>query len=58
VRGGGVLDEVLTCIAPVLLGDGVRLFEHPGGRTVGLERMHLSGVPLASMLRFRVRTAG
>ena len=54
----GLLDEVLTCIAPVLLGDGVRLFEQPGGRTVGLERIHLSGVPLASMLRFRVRPAG
>jgi dihydrofolate reductase len=54
----GGLDEVLTLIAPVLLGDGVRLFEQPGGRTVGLERIHLSGVPLASILRFRVRTAG
>jgi dihydrofolate reductase len=54
----GELDEVLTCVAPVLLGDGVRLFEQPGGRTVGLERIHLSGVPLASLLRFRVLPAG
>ena len=54
----GVLDEVLTFIAPVLLGDGTRLFEVPGGRTVGLERVHLSGVPLASILRFRVLPAG
>ncbi|MFI7547594.1 hypothetical protein [Actinoplanes sp. NPDC049599] len=35
-----------------------RLFEVPGGRTVDLERIHLSGVPMASMLRFRVRPAG
>lgn len=32
----GELDEVLTFIAPVLLGDGTRLFDHPGvGRTCG-----------------------
>ena len=54
----GVLDEVLTFIAPVLLGDGTRLFTEPGVRTVGLERVHLSGVPLASILRFRVLPAG
>jgi dihydrofolate reductase len=33
----GVLDEVLVFIAPVLLGDGVRLFDHPGGTNVALE---------------------
>lgn len=33
----GVLDEVLVLIAPILLGDGVRLFEHPGGTRVRLE---------------------
>jgi dihydrofolate reductase len=35
--GPNLLDEVLVCIAPVLLGDGVRLFDHPGGATVALE---------------------
>jgi dihydrofolate reductase len=35
----GLLDEVLVLVAPVLLGDGVRLFEHPGGREIRLERM-------------------
>jgi len=30
----GVLDEILTFIAPVLLGDGVRLFDEPGGTNV------------------------
>jgi dihydrofolate reductase len=33
----GLLDEILVHIAPVLLGDGVRLFERPGGTPVQLE---------------------
>lgn len=33
----GLLDEVLVFTAPVLLGDGTRLFEHPGGTNVRLE---------------------
>ncbi len=35
----GWLDEVLVLIAPVLLGDGTRLFDHPGGTNVRLERL-------------------
>ena len=35
----GLLDEILTFIAPVMLGDGVRLFSHPGGTNVRLERI-------------------
>jgi dihydrofolate reductase len=50
----GVLDEILVLIAPVLLGDGVRLFDRPGGPAVGLERLHLSQAPQASNLWFRV----
>jgi dihydrofolate reductase len=33
----GVLDEILVLIAPILLGDGVRLFAHDGGTRVALE---------------------
>jgi dihydrofolate reductase len=33
----GLLDELLVLIAPVLLGDGTRLFEQPGGTRVRLE---------------------
>ena len=33
----GLLDEVLVIVAPVLLGDGTRLFDHPGGTNVALE---------------------
>lgn len=50
----GLLDEVLTCIAPVMLGDGTRLFDHPGGAAVELERIHVSHVPHATNVWFRV----
>ena len=50
----GVLDEILVLIAPVLLGDGVRLFEHPGGTNVKLERLSLSEAPQATNIWYRV----
>ncbi|MFI6318709.1 dihydrofolate reductase family protein [Nonomuraea sp. NPDC050556] len=50
----GELDEVLTLIAPVMLGDGVRLFHHPGGAEVRLERTHVSHVPHAVNVWYRV----
>jgi len=37
------LDEVMMFVAPVLLGDGVRMFEHSGGTEVGLRPLHASG---------------
>ncbi|NUR73705.1 MAG: dihydrofolate reductase [Hamadaea sp.] len=50
----GWLDEVAVFIAPVLLGDGVRLFAHPGGATVKLRRIDENSAPLANYLRFSV----
>ena len=50
----GVLDEVLAGIAPVLLGDGTRLFDRPGGAPVRLEPIGVAHVPLATSLRYRV----
>jgi len=50
----GELDEIVTFIAPVLLGDGVRLFDHPGGTNVKLERLSLSHAANATNLRLRV----
>ncbi len=32
-----LLDEILVLVAPILLGDGVRLFEHAGGTRIKLE---------------------
>jgi dihydrofolate reductase len=46
----GLLDEILVCIAPVMLGDGVRLFGHPGGTNAKLERLSLTHAPLATNL--------
>ena len=42
-------------VAPVLLGDGVRLFEYPGGTNIRLERLSVSQAPTATSLWFRVR---
>jgi dihydrofolate reductase len=50
----GVLDEICVSIAPVLLGDGVRLFDHPGGTNVKLERVSVTEVPSATNLLLRV----
>ncbi|MEU7746209.1 dihydrofolate reductase family protein [Nonomuraea sp. NPDC049158] len=50
----GALDEILVFIAPVLLGDGVRLFDRPGGADVQLERLSLTSAPQATNLWFRV----
>jgi dihydrofolate reductase len=50
----GVLDEIFVCIAPVMLGDGVRLFEHPGGTNLKLERISLTQAPQATNLWMRV----
>jgi hypothetical protein len=49
-----VLDEILVLVAPVLLGDGVRLFAQPGGTNVKLERISLTHAPKATNLWFRV----
>ena len=50
----GALDEILVCIAPVMLGDGTRLFDRPGGDKVRLERLSLSQAPQATNLWWRV----
>jgi dihydrofolate reductase len=35
----GQLDEILMLVVPVILGDGVRMFDHPGGTKVRLARL-------------------
>lgn len=50
----GELDEVLLIYASVMLGDGTRLFDHPGGRTVRLNRRSVNETPLATSLWFTV----
>lgn len=43
----GLIDEIDLHIAPVLLGDGIRLFDNPGGTPVRLEL--LNGDPSAAV---------
>ena len=50
----GALDEILVLIAPVLLGDGTRLFDRPGGDKVRLERVSLSQAAQATNMWLRV----
>jgi dihydrofolate reductase len=49
-----LLDEIVVHLAPVLLGDGVRLYDEPGGRRVGLVRTALEESGQVTDLRFRV----
>jgi len=50
----GMVDEILVLIAPVLLGDGVRLFNRPGATNITLERLSLTHAPQATNLWLRV----
>src|SRR3954470_20708266 len=50
---GGLIDEIDLHIAPVLLGDGIRLYDHPGGEPI---RLHLLGeVEPTSVVNVRYR---
>ncbi len=50
----GVLDEVLVSVLPVLLGDGTRLFEHPGGKTVRLAPINVTHTAQVTNMWYRV----
>ena len=50
----GLLDEVFVSVAPLMLGDGVRLFDHPGGTNIRLEPIRVTEVPSATNLHYRV----
>ena len=54
--GAGLVDEILVHLAPVLLGDGVRLFARDSvGDPVALETVSATRVGQMTTLRFRVR---
>jgi dihydrofolate reductase len=52
--GAGLLDELQIHVVPVLLGDGVRLFENLGTRQLELECTRVVESPAATHLRYRV----
>jgi dihydrofolate reductase len=51
----GLLDEVIVHVAPVLVGDGVRLFERPGGEPVRIEPVSSRVEGEMTVLRYSVR---
>lgn len=50
----GLLDEMQIHLMPVLPGEGVRLFDHPGAGQIKLERTRMINSPDVTHLRFRV----
>jgi dihydrofolate reductase len=50
----GLLDEIVIHLVPVLLGDGVHLYEMPGGQPVGLRRTVTAESGQVTDLCFRV----
>ena len=50
----GLLDEIHIDLVPVLLGAGVRLFDHLGRGPIDLERMRVVEAPGVTHLTFRV----
>jgi dihydrofolate reductase len=50
----GLLDDIQIHVAPLLLGGGVRLFEHLGADPVGLEQTRVIDSPAVTHLRYRV----
>jgi dihydrofolate reductase len=47
------VDKVLIHVAPVLIGDGIRLFSQKGMDPVGLEKTEVSESGRISNMRFR-----
>lgn len=54
----GLLDEIVLHIAPVLLGDGVRLYGAPGAAPIELERVERGDSEQVIDVRYRVRRPG
>jgi dihydrofolate reductase len=52
----GLLDEIQLNLVPVLLGEGLRLFEHLGTDRIELERTRAIESSRVTHLRFRVRS--
>lgn len=54
----GLLDEIIVHVAPVLVGDGVRLFERSGSEPVRLERISSMEEGETTVLRYSVGKSG
>ena len=54
----GLLDEIIVHVAPVLVGDGVRLFEREGGTPVKLKPISSTAEGQMTVLRYSVPRRG
>ncbi len=52
----GLIDEVDLHVAPVLLGDGIRLYDNPGGHPIRLSTP--DGADLSAAVNLRYRPVG
>lgn len=50
----GLLDEINLHLVPVLLGEGIRLFENTGTEQIKLEKISVTEAPNVTHFRFRV----
>jgi dihydrofolate reductase len=50
----GLVDEIYLHVAPYILGNGVRLFDHLGDDSIKLEQVSTLEGPMATHLRYRV----
>ena len=50
----GLMDEIHIDVAPILLGSGVRLFDHLGVAPIGLESIRAIQAPGVTHLGYRV----
>jgi dihydrofolate reductase len=50
----GLLDEIVVQVAPILLGDGVRMLARPGGQRIKLEKTTVAESGQLTDLGFRV----
>lgn len=51
----GLLDEVILHVAPILVGDGVRLFDRPGGEPFRLKPISSTVEGEMTVMRYSVR---
>ena len=50
----GLVDELDIDVAPVILGDGVRLFDHLADRSIKLEKIQAIDAPLVAHMKYHV----
>jgi dihydrofolate reductase len=50
----GLVDEIVIHLVPIVLGEGIRLFDHLGSESIELERTEVVATSQITSLRFRV----